>query len=203
MTLPVALFVLGLGIGPLLLAPLSELYGRRVVYLTAFSIFTALMVGCALCQSIGSLSTLRLLAGIAGSAGPSLGGGTIGDMFEKKERGKAQALYGFGPTCGPIVGGLIGGFIANGTHGWRWLMWVMALASGAVLLVSFFCLKETYGPFILHQKAKRLRYETGDKTLRTEVMLDPKGILIPALTRPIRLLLFSPVCTVLGLYMAL
>jgi MFS family permease len=47
------------------------------------------------------------------SAGPSLGGGTIGDMFKREERGGAQAVYGFGPTFGPALGGLIGGYISE------------------------------------------------------------------------------------------
>lgn len=61
------------------------------------------------------------------SAGPSLGAGTIGDMFRPEERGGAQAIYGFGPTFGPVVGGLIGGYIAD-RAGWRWQMWIMAIA---------------------------------------------------------------------------
>jgi multidrug resistance protein len=204
LTLPVALFVLGLGIGPLFLAPLSELYGRRIIYLLGFTCFTAFTVGCALAPNMATLSTLRLLAGIAGSAGPALGGGTIGDMFERHERGGAQALYGFGPTCGPVIGGLIGGFIAVGTGDWRWLMWVIVIASAAVLILSLICLRETYGPFILYRKTQHLQKQTkGDTTLKPEIVLNPKELLVTSITRPLRLLLFSPICTVLSFYMAL
>jgi MFS family permease len=93
-----------------------------VVYIGCFSVFTVLNVGCALAPNIAALSILRLLSGMAGSTGPSLGGSSIGDMFSSMERGKAQATYGFGTTCEPFFGGVMGGFIVHGTGGWRWLM---------------------------------------------------------------------------------
>ncbi|PQE26246.1 hypothetical protein CJF30_00000981 [Rutstroemia sp. NJR-2017a BBW] len=175
--LPVALYVLGLGIGPLFLAPLSEIYGRRIIYLSCFTVFTILNVGCALAPNIAALSILRLLSGMAGSAGPSLGGSSIGDMFPRERRGKAQALYGFGPTCGPVIGGVIGGFIVSGTGNWRWLMWVIVIASGVTVLFCLILQKETYGPFLLRKKLERLRKENPDRQYRTEFDVQVKQLL--------------------------
>lgn len=45
---PVGMYVLGLGLGPLCLAPLSELHSRRIVYLCSFTLFTIMNIGCAL-----------------------------------------------------------------------------------------------------------------------------------------------------------
>lgn len=202
-TIPVALFVLGLGFGPLYLAPLSELYGRRWVYIACFGIFTILNIGCALSPNLTSLSILRFLSGLAGSAGPTLGGGTIGDMFTKKERGKAQAIYGFGPTGGPVIGGLIGGYIVQGTGGWRWTMWVMVIAPGITAFCSLFFLRETYSPALLRQKAARLTKETGKRHYEGEVELQPKEIFKRSITRPVRMLFTSPVCTIWSIYIAL
>ncbi|EDN90845.1 hypothetical protein SS1G_00245 [Sclerotinia sclerotiorum 1980 UF-70] len=101
--LPIALYVLGLGIGPLFLAPLSELHGRRIVYLSCFTIFTVLNVGCALAPNIAALSTLRLLSGMAGSAGPSLGGSSISDMFSREHRVLAYLGAGTGSILGTII----------------------------------------------------------------------------------------------------
>lgn len=67
--LPVALYVLGLGLGPLYLAPLSELYGRRIIYIVFFAIFSLLNVGCALVHNAPGLIVLRFLAGVAGRYG--------------------------------------------------------------------------------------------------------------------------------------
>ncbi|KAI0182605.1 major facilitator superfamily domain-containing protein [Xylaria flabelliformis] len=114
-TLPTALFVLGFGFGPLYLAPLSEIYGRRIIFLVCFALFTILNAACAVAPNMASLSVFRFLCGMAGSAGPSIGGGTMGDMFEPGKRGKAQSVYTFGPTGGSAIGGVIGGFILHGT----------------------------------------------------------------------------------------
>jgi MFS family permease len=64
--LPVALFVLGLGLGTLFLAPLSEMYGRRIVYIVSFGVFSILNIGCALVKNEAGLIVLRFLAGLAG-----------------------------------------------------------------------------------------------------------------------------------------
>ncbi|KZT09238.1 MFS general substrate transporter [Laetiporus sulphureus 93-53] len=187
--LPVALFVLGMGLGPLFLAPLSEIFGRKIIYITFFGIFALLNVGCALVHDIASLVILRFLTGLVGSAGSALGGGTIGDMFTREERGGAQAIYGFGPTFGPAIGGLIGGYIAD-RAGWRWQMWAIAITAGVTTMFSFFFLRETYAPYIL-ARTQGKRYA-------------PTTIgFYHSITRPIRMLLFAPIVTTMALYMAL
>jgi len=199
-TLPVSLFVLGLGIGPLYLAPLSEIYGRRIVYNISFPIFTLLNIGCALSPNIQCLAVLRFLAGMAGSAAPSLGNATIGDMFTKETRGAAGAIYGFGPTAGPILGGLLGGFIVYGA-GWRWCMWIMVIGPGLGSILSFFFLRETADLVLLSQKAKKMTKETGEPWT-TKVRVEGKGHIKLALIRPFKLFFLSPICTVCSLYIA-
>ena len=202
--LPVGTYVLGLGLGPLYLAPWSEIQGRRIVYLTSFSIFTVLNIGCALAPNIVALSILRFFAGMCGSAGPTLGGASIGDMFTPRERGKAQAIYSMAPTAGPAIGPLIGAFIVSRTHGWRWLLWIIVIASGVTVILCGLLLKETYGPYILLQKAKKAR-DTGDGTnqSRSSKIVSVRSHFTSTFRRPFELLLFSPICTFLSLYMAL
>ena len=199
--LPVGTYVLGLGMGPLYLAPLSEVHGRRLVYLISFSLFTVLSVGCALAPSITALSILRFFAGTCGSAGPTLGGASVGDMFVQKERGKAQSLYALGPTAGPIIGPLIGAFIVDRTHGWRWLMWIMVIASGLTVLLSLVFLKETYEPFLLCQKAKKARRRDAPSDMYKSTLL--RSLISCNVKRPFQLLFFSPICSFMSLYMAL
>ncbi|CAL3963046.1 unnamed protein product, partial [Diplocarpon coronariae] len=55
-----------LGIGPLLLAPLSETFGRKPLYLTCFTIFTLLQIPTALAKSLPMLISLRTIAGFFG-----------------------------------------------------------------------------------------------------------------------------------------
>lgn len=192
--LPVGMYVLGLALGPLSLGPLSELFGRRTVYLISFSLFTVLNVGCATSPDITALSILRLASGACGSAGPTLGGASIGDMFVKEERGKAQALYALGPTFGPVIGPLVGAFIADRTHGWRWLLWTLVIASGVVVVCSALFLRETYAPLLLRREEGSPNGSGG---------IGPRVSFAQAIIRPFQLLLFSPICTIMSLYMAL
>ena len=202
--LPVGTYVLGLGLGPLYLAPMSEIRGRRIVYLISFSLFIIFSIGCALAPNIAALSILRFLAGISGSVGPTLGAASIGDMFKRSERGKAQSVYALGPTAGPVIAPLIGAFVVDRTGDWRWLMWILAIASGFTLLLSLLLLKETYGPF--------LRKQIGEKAVKANNRSDcqaPKNTnslrstFGCAISRPFHLLFFSPICTLMSLYMAL
>lgn len=70
-------YVVMLGIGPLLLAPLSETFGRRNLYLTCFSIFALLQIPTGFSPNIGFLIAIRSIAGFFGSVGVANGGGTI------------------------------------------------------------------------------------------------------------------------------
>ena len=71
-----------LGFGPLVLAPLSETFGRRMLYLSCFSVSTLLQIPTALSPNVEILIAMRVLSGAVGSVGIANGGGTISDMFE-------------------------------------------------------------------------------------------------------------------------
>jgi multidrug resistance protein len=205
-SLPTALYVLGIGSGPLVLAPFSELYGRRLIYLAAFACFTVLNVGCALSPNIVVLSVLRFMSGIAGSVGPSLSAGSVGDMFRVEERGKAQALASFGPVFGPVLGGVMGGFIVYHTDGWRWLIWTVAIAAGVVTFLGIFFLRETYAPYLLERKAALLRKMDPQGDYRTEhgpSDMSMSRIMVHSLGRPVRLLFTSPILAFMAVYQSL
>lgn len=191
-SLPVSTYVLGIAIGPLCWGPLSEMVGRKNIYLASFLVFTALNIGCATSPSIVALSILRIAAGACGSAGPTLGGASIGDMFVREERGRAQALYALGPTFGPVIGPLIGAFVVDRTHSWRWLLWIVVIASGAVTACSAVFLRETYAPFL---RRKQGWDGTDGKVKATELFAG-------AIVRPFQLLFFSPICKIMSFYMA-
>lgn len=203
--LPTGLYVLGLGLGPLVLGPCSELYGRRIVYLLSIAIFTVLNVGCALAPNITALSILRLASGVAGSVGPSLGASSIGDMFRPGERGKAQSVYSFGPVMGPVLGGVLGGFIVDRTHGWVWLMWVTAIASGLAVVLSVFFLRETYAPYLLSLRAAQIneKHREGNLSVDVHGPGPAKELFSRAITRPVRLLFTSPICAFMSVYLSL
>lgn len=149
-------FVVMLGIGPLLLAPLSETFGRRPIYLICFTIFTLLQIPTALAPNIAFLITVRSFAGFFGSVGIANGGGTISDMFVPSERAGVFGWYLLGPLLGPTLGPLFGGIIVQ-RLGWRWVFWVMTIVCFVNTLAGYLFLRESYAPQIL--KRKKTEYE--------------------------------------------
>ena len=93
----VSVYVLGYAAGPIIIAPLSELYGRTILYNTTDVLFVIFTVACALSTNLNMLIGFRLLGGIAGSAPLTMGGGTIADLFRQEDRGRVMAIWTMGP----------------------------------------------------------------------------------------------------------
>ena len=106
-SLVVSIYLLGFAAGPLVIAPLSELYGRLPLYHSCNTLFAGLTVACAKAPSMNSLIALRFLQGCAGSAPLAIGGGTISDLIPQERRGKYMGIYSLGPTLGPILGPVV------------------------------------------------------------------------------------------------
>ena len=126
-SLIVSIYILGYAIGPLFLAPLSEVYGRLPVYHICNSFFIVWTIACALAPNIGALLVFRVLAGVAGSCPLAIGGGSIADLFIQQQRGTAVSIFTIGPLKGPVIGPVAGGFLTEDA-GWRWVFWVITIA---------------------------------------------------------------------------
>ena len=125
-TFSMTIYVLGFGVGPLLFAPLSEVYGRVVIYRSCLASFLCFTVVCALSTSINMLVGFRFVAGCFGAAPVAIGGAMVWDLFEVNERGTAMAIYHSGPILGNLLGPPIGGLIIQHKN-WRWVFWIIAI----------------------------------------------------------------------------
>ena len=200
-TFVVSIFVLGFAVGPLVIAPLSETYGRQPVYIISMSFFVICQLACALSTNVGMLLAFRFLAGCAGSTPVTIGGATIGDMFPKENRGGAMAVWGLGAQLGPMLGPVIGGFVSQ-ARGWRWVFWLLTIISGAVLLLGTIFLRETYPVAILERKTQRMIRETGNQNL-VSALHDPtlpRELFKRAIVRPVKMLIRSPIVLLLLIY---
>lgn len=112
-SLIVSIYVLGWMLGPLVLAPLSEVHGRLPIHHCNGLVYVAFTAGCALSPRIEVLVMARFLAGAAGSTPLAVGGGTVSDLVPVERRGMALSLYMFGPILGPSIGPLLGGVLAD------------------------------------------------------------------------------------------
>lgn len=199
----VSVYILGFAIGPMIIAPLSEIYGRNHLYNISNILFVIFNIACALSTSMGMLIAFRFLAGCAGAAPLTLGAGTIADMFPIHQRAGAMAIWASGPLLGPVIGPICGGFLVESLS-WRWVFWILAIFGGAFGVLLFFVSRETYPITLLERKAARLRKETGNENLRSklEIKLPPKEIFIRAVTRPMKMLFLSPIVALMSTYVA-
>ncbi|GIZ49507.1 hypothetical protein CKM354_001253700 [Cercospora kikuchii] len=203
-TFVVSVYVLGFAFGPLIVAPLSELYGRLWVYHISNIGFIAFTIACSRAQGVGELCVYRFFEGVFGVTPITIGGGTIADLIKVEGRGAAMAIWSLGPLVGPVAGPVAGGFLSN-AKGWRWMFYVIAMAAGAIEVPAFLLMKETYAPTLLKRKTKRLQKETGNQDLRSKLDLGqtPKEMFRLAIVRPMKLLCLSPICTLMCVYMAI
>lgn len=99
--LPLTLYVIGLGLGPTIAAPLSEQFGRSIVYKVSVPVSILFLLGCGLSKSFASLCVCRLLAGTAGAPVLAIGSGTNADLFAPHDRALWSALSTMMPLLGP------------------------------------------------------------------------------------------------------
>ncbi|GAA2254131.1 MFS transporter [Streptomyces ruber] len=120
---------------------LSDIYGRRRVYLCAIVLFA---VGSLLCGSAGSIHELaawRALQGLGGGGLMSLAMTVIADITSPRERGRYQgwfmAVFAGASIVGPLVGGVFAGSGSLlGIAGWRWIFLVNVPLAAVALAVT-------------------------------------------------------------------
>ncbi|KKZ66252.1 hypothetical protein EMCG_08023 [[Emmonsia] crescens] len=140
--LSIALYMLSMGICPLWWSTFSEAFGRRSIYLISFALFNVFNVLSAIASSIEMLIVMRLLSGGAAASVQAIGAGTIADIWETRERGRAMGIFFLGPLCGPLLAPIIGGAMSQ-AWGWRSTQWFLTIYGGMTLLILIFALPET------------------------------------------------------------
>jgi multidrug resistance protein len=196
-------FILASAIGPLIVSPLSEVYGRRSVLQLTTLFFLIFNMSCAFSQNAAQLLIFRFLAGIGGSA-PAIGGGILADCWRPEERGKSLSFYYIFPLLGPALGPIIGGFIMRYSS-WQWMFYSTSILAAAVQLYGHFAFPETYPPRIQRLRAMRLS-KTG-QTVNFNIYSDGqemslRKVLSQALIRPMKLLGTQVIVQILALYTA-
>ncbi|KAJ5093586.1 major facilitator superfamily domain-containing protein [Penicillium angulare] len=196
-------YMLGMAFGAIASAPLSEIAGRKPVYLVSMSIFLFLILTSALAQNIESILIGRFFGGLFGSAIMNNSPASVNDIVSDKHRALAFGFWSIGPTNGPVYGPIIGGFVFQ-YLGWRWTNWIVFIIGGAVFVLMC-SIKETYAPVILRRRAKKLRKETGNPKwwTRYDGGGDLSNQLKTGLKRPIVMLLTEPICIFWAVYVAI
>ncbi|KAL1612623.1 hypothetical protein SLS60_000852 [Paraconiothyrium brasiliense] len=161
------IFLIGFGIGALIASPLSELFGRYLVYVGALAIFAIWTMASALAPNIGAQIAFRFLAGLSGSAPLTVAGGSLSDIWNTKEKTWAFPMFAIVGFGGPILGPVIAAYIpVTGVLSWRWADWVILIATGVILVLVLALKEETLAARILMRKAQYFRQLTGDERFR-------------------------------------
>ncbi|KAK0102843.1 hypothetical protein ONS96_005475 [Cadophora gregata f. sp. sojae] len=207
--LPLSLYVLAYGMGPLIWAPLSEIpiIGRSPVYASTMALFTILSLPTAMVDNFAGLLVLRVLQGFFGSPCLANGAATMQDMYSLLYLPYALVAWVSAAYCGPALGPLLSGFAVT-AKGWRWSLWEILWAAGPIFLVMFMLLPETSTPNILLRRAKRLRKLTGDNRLLSQSEIDQKEmsaskILVDAIVKPIEITIKDPAIAFVNVYTAI
>jgi MFS family permease len=206
--LSVSLFVLGFAIGPVVWGPLSELYGRQIIFiitLGASVLFEGASIACQE-RDAAALLVLRFLVGSFSSAAISNSPAVVSDIFIPAERGLAIMAYSMFPFLGPTLGPICGNFLAA-AGGWRWVDVLATLFFAVMFVLGVVLVPETYGPYILRRRAAMLSKETGKVYVsKLDVGLPPKTLgstLGTALVRPMVMAVWEPISTAMAVYAAL
>ncbi|KAJ7715945.1 MFS general substrate transporter [Mycena maculata] len=154
--LGLSLYVLGFALGPLMFAPMGEMYGRRLVFFITLAAYTVFQLeGCLAQSNLYALLSCRLFTGIFGSSPLVNAPAQISDIWNARERGLASALYSIMPFLGPIIGPIVGGYVVMKLD-WHFNFWLMFIFSALSLLSGAIFTPETYAPVLLRRRASKL-----------------------------------------------
>ncbi|PSN60876.1 MFS general substrate transporter [Corynespora cassiicola Philippines] len=191
-----SLILIGVGLGPLILAPLSEIYGRKPPLIGGSILFLIWNTACGASKNLEMMLAFRLLSGFGACVADAIAGGLLGDLWGAEERGKAFAIYMAAPLLGPAIGPICGAFISEGTD-WRWVFWITSIASGAVTIVAVLFLRETYEPIL---QLRRTRASGKNNVDGKQTFME---LMYVNLQRPFRMLATQLIVQILATYMAI
>ena len=123
---------------------LSDVYGRRPVYLAGMGLFLVGSILCGLARSMDQLIAFRAIQGLGGGAIFPVALATIADLYPPSERGKIGgafgATFGLASVVGPFIGGGIVDYVhVGGIESWRWVFYVnVPVGIAAMILVALF-----------------------------------------------------------------
>jgi multidrug resistance protein len=151
----VTTWAVGFALSPMVLAPFSELTGRKPVFIGSGILFVVALLGCALTDSFAGMLVARFFVGAGASTFATMVGGVVSDIYHSHERNTPMALYSCSALAGTGLGPMVSGFIAQHLA-WRWIFYMQVIVFGIVVVMVILFFKETRGSVLLSGKAKAL-----------------------------------------------
>ena len=104
-SLTISIYLLGYIIGPLFIAPVSELYGRAIVIWVPFPTLLISLAGCGASQDIGMLIFFRAVGGFPQVALILMANALVADLIPVQQRGLGMSIILSGPSI--VSSGLV------------------------------------------------------------------------------------------------
>ncbi len=114
---------------------LSDLYGRRPLFVAAIGIFLLGSLACGVSQTMSQLIAGRTIQGLGGGGLISLAMTIVGDIVPPRERGRYQAYFSGCWTLATLGGPVLGGYLVD-VLSWRWVFWINLPIAILGLLIS-------------------------------------------------------------------
>lgn len=125
-----SIFLIGFALAQLIYGPLSDRFGRKPVLMAGLLLFLVSSLAITFAESIATLSSLRLLQAIGGSAGPVLGRAMVRDIHGPRESARLLSYIGTAMAVAPAAAPIIGGYLTV-WFGWQSIFLFLA-AYGAI-----------------------------------------------------------------------
>lgn len=133
--------LVGLGVGQLIIGPLSDKYGRKTPLLASLFIFCLSTIGCLFATSIHTFIVLRLVQGLAGAGGVVISRSIATDLYQGRQLARFYSLLasvqGLAPICAPVLGGVLMAFTD-----WKGIFWIL-FAIGLLLIAGLLAFVES------------------------------------------------------------
>ena len=125
----------------IIIGPLSDRYGRRIILLFSVIIFCFSTIGCIYSSNIWWFLFFRILQG-AMISGTALSRAIVRDMMDSKDAVKILSIIAMAMAIVPMIAPLIGGFLDE-LYGWRTNFWVYLIMGVSLLVLIWLDLGET------------------------------------------------------------
>jgi MFS transporter, DHA1 family, multidrug resistance protein len=137
-----AAYLVGIAVSQLFYGPISDRFGRKPPLYFGFALYALGAAGCALATSMPSLTLLRVVQALGGSAGFVIGRAIVRDRCEPHEAARAFSLLMMIVALGPVIAPAAGGVVV--THfGWRATFWFQTILGVVLFAATHFALRES------------------------------------------------------------
>ncbi|KAL2313571.1 Membrane transporter [Schizosaccharomyces pombe] len=190
-----SLFIVGNAFGPMLLGPMSDIFGRKWVYVGSLILYIIFQIPQALAYNLPMMAINSAIAGAFGSSALANVASSMCDIFTPETVGFGISLFVWGANAGASIGSPIGEALYD--H-WRWFYWMNMIVGGFFVILCVLCPETLPAINIMNYSST-----TGEKTVQVSTLAKAKSAVVRTkfvLSTAFKLLCTEPIIMALGLY---